>query len=31
MIPFKRPRNVKDIFGLEGFAQVYENIRAEIQ
>jgi NitT/TauT family transport system ATP-binding protein len=30
-IPFKRPRNVKDIFGLEGFAQVYEKIRAEIQ
>ena len=31
MIPFKRPRNVKDIFGLEGFAKVYETIRAEIQ
>jgi NitT/TauT family transport system ATP-binding protein len=31
VIPFKRPRNVKDIFGLEGFAQVYETIRAEIQ
>jgi NitT/TauT family transport system ATP-binding protein len=31
MIPFKRPRNVKDIFGLEGFARVYETIRAEIQ
>jgi NitT/TauT family transport system ATP-binding protein len=31
IIPFKRPRNVKDIFGLEGFAQVYEKIRAEIQ
>jgi NitT/TauT family transport system ATP-binding protein len=31
LIPFKRPRNVKDIFGLEGFAQVYEKIRAEIQ
>ena len=31
LIPFKRPRNVKDIFGLEGFAQVYETIRAEIQ
>lgn len=30
-IPFKRPRNVKDIFGFEGFAQVYEKIRAEIQ
>jgi NitT/TauT family transport system ATP-binding protein len=30
-IPFRRPRNVKDIFGLEGFAQVYEKIRAEIQ
>ncbi len=29
-IPFKRPRNVKDIFALEGFAQVYESIRAEI-
>ena len=31
IIPFKRPRNVKDIFGFEGFAQVYETIRAEIQ
>ena len=31
LIPFKRPRNVKDIFGLEGFAKVYETIRAEIQ
>jgi NitT/TauT family transport system ATP-binding protein len=30
-IPFKRPRNVKDIFALEGFASVYETIRAEIQ
>ncbi|HVA13966.1 MAG TPA: ABC transporter ATP-binding protein [Stellaceae bacterium] len=30
-IPFRRPRNVKDIFALEGFAQVYERIRAEIQ
>jgi NitT/TauT family transport system ATP-binding protein len=30
-IPFQRPRNVKDIFGLEGFAKVYETIRAEIQ
>ena len=31
LIPFKRPRNVKDIFALEGFATVYESIRAEIQ
>ncbi len=30
-IPFGRPRNVKDIFALPGFAQVYESIRAEIQ
>jgi NitT/TauT family transport system ATP-binding protein len=30
-IPFKRPRNVKDIFALEGFATVYETIRKEIQ
>ena len=30
-IPFTRPRNVKDIFALQGFAQVYERIRAEIQ
>lgn len=30
-IPFRRPRNVKDIFALEGFAKVYETIRAEIQ
>jgi NitT/TauT family transport system ATP-binding protein len=30
-IPFRRPRNVKDIFALEGFASVYETIRAEIQ
>lgn len=31
LIPFKRPRNVKDIFALEGFASVYETVRAEIQ
>lgn len=31
VIPFKRPRNVKDIFAFDGFAQVYETIRAEIQ
>jgi NitT/TauT family transport system ATP-binding protein len=31
LIPFPRPRNVKDIFGFEGFGKVYESIRAEIQ
>ncbi len=30
-IPFARPRNVKDIFALEGFPQVYETVRREIQ
>jgi NitT/TauT family transport system ATP-binding protein len=31
MIPIQRPRNVKDIFALEGFAGIYEKIRAEVQ
>ena len=30
-IPIPRPRNVKDIFALEGFAAVYERIRADVQ
>jgi NitT/TauT family transport system ATP-binding protein len=30
-IPIPRPRNVKDIFALEGFAQTYEKIRADVQ
>ena len=30
-IPIPRPRNVADIFALEGFAAVYERIRADIQ
>ncbi len=30
-IPIPRPRNVEDIFALEGFAAVYERIRAAIQ
>jgi len=30
-IPIPRPRNVKDIFALEGFAATYEKIRAEVQ
>ena len=30
-IPIPRPRNVKDIFALEGFAAVYERIRADMQ
>ena len=30
-IPIPRPRNVQDIFALEGFAAVYERIRADIQ
>src|SRR5437588_9002344 len=30
-IPIPRPRNVHDIFALEGFAAVYERIRAAIQ
>ena len=31
MIPIPRPRNVKDIFALEGFAATYEKIRADVQ
>ena len=31
MIPIPRPRNVKDIFALPGFAAVYEKIRADVQ
>src|SRR5713101_2679997 len=31
VIPIPRPRNVQDIFALEGFAAVYERIRAAIQ
>jgi len=30
-IPIPRPRNVKDLFALEGFAQTYEKIRADVQ
>jgi NitT/TauT family transport system ATP-binding protein len=30
-IPIPRPRNVKDIFALEGFAAIYEGIRKEVQ
>ena len=30
-IPIPRPRNVKDIFALEGFAAIYERIRADVQ
>jgi NitT/TauT family transport system ATP-binding protein len=31
MIPIPRPRNVKDIFALPGFAATYEKIRAQVQ
>ena len=31
VIPIPRPRNVKDIFALPGFAAVYEKIRADVQ
>jgi ABC-type nitrate/sulfonate/bicarbonate transport system ATPase subunit len=31
VIPIPRPRNVKDIFALQGFAQTYEKIRADVQ
>ena len=31
MIPIPRPRNVKDIFALPGFAATYEKIRADVQ
>jgi NitT/TauT family transport system ATP-binding protein len=30
-IPIPRPRNVKDIFALDGFAAIYEGIRKEVQ
>jgi NitT/TauT family transport system ATP-binding protein len=30
-IPIPRPRNVQDIFALEGFAAVHQRIRSEIQ
>jgi NitT/TauT family transport system ATP-binding protein len=30
-IPIPRPRNVKDMFALEGFAIIYERIRADVQ
>jgi NitT/TauT family transport system ATP-binding protein len=30
-IPISRPRNLQDIFALEGFATVYQRIRADIQ
>jgi phospholipid/cholesterol/gamma-HCH transport system ATP-binding protein len=30
-IPIPRPRNVQDIFALEGFAAVYQRIRSDIQ
>jgi NitT/TauT family transport system ATP-binding protein len=31
VIPIPRPRNVKDIFALPGFAATYEKIRADVQ
>lgn len=31
LIPIPRPRNVKDIFALDGFAAIYERIRADVQ
>jgi len=30
-IPIARPRNVKDIFALDGFAAIYDSIRKEVQ
>ena len=30
-IPIPRPRNVKDIFTMPGFAAIYERIRADVQ
>jgi NitT/TauT family transport system ATP-binding protein len=30
-IPIPRPRNVKDIFALDGFVAAYERIRADVQ
>jgi hypothetical protein len=29
-IPIPRPRNVKDIFTMPGFASIYERIRADV-
>jgi hypothetical protein len=29
-IPIPRPRNVEDIFALDGFAEIYQRIRAAI-
>jgi NitT/TauT family transport system ATP-binding protein len=31
VIPIPRPRNVQDIFALQGFATVYQRIRSDIQ
>jgi NitT/TauT family transport system ATP-binding protein len=31
VIPIPRPRNIKDIFGVAGFASIYEKIRADVQ
>jgi NitT/TauT family transport system ATP-binding protein len=31
VIPIPRPRNIKDIFAVEGFAATYEKIRADVQ
>ena len=31
IVPIPRPRNIKDIFALEGFAATYEKIRADVQ
>jgi NitT/TauT family transport system ATP-binding protein len=30
-IPIPRPRNVRDIFTMPGFAAIYERIRADVQ
>jgi NitT/TauT family transport system ATP-binding protein len=30
-IPIPRPRNIRDIFALDGFAPLYERIRAQVQ
>ena len=30
-IPIPRPRNVKDIFALEGFAAIYDRLRRDVQ
>jgi NitT/TauT family transport system ATP-binding protein len=30
-IPIPRPRNVRDIFTMPGFAEIYERIRADVQ